>query len=62
MLLQTMAAFAVLMAVLLGWIGVQRAYRSFACRYPEAGPYRQEHQGCAGCAKAEACDTADGTR
>ena len=61
MLLQALLAFAVMMAVLLGWIAVQRAYRRFACRHPEAGPYRSENQRCGSCAQAERCERAAAT-
>jgi hypothetical protein len=54
--LDALIAFAVLMALMLGWIAVQRAYRRFACRHPEAGPYRTEGQGCVSCASAATCE------
>jgi hypothetical protein len=55
-LLNVVIAFCVLLALLLGWINVQRAYRRFACRNPEAGPYRVEGQGCVSCASAATCE------
>ncbi len=55
LVLKTLVVIAVLMAVLLGWISVQRAYRRFACRHPEAGPFREEGRGCVSCAKAAEC-------
>jgi len=55
-LLKALIAAIVMLALLLGWIGVQRAYRRFACRHPEAGPYRVEGQGCVSCASAATCE------
>ncbi len=38
------------------WIGVQHAARSFAARHPEFGPAREEgEEGCGGCGGGGHC-------
>ncbi len=39
-----------ILLLLLGWVVVQRAYRLFARRHPELGPFRDEGAGCGSCA------------
>ena len=38
-----------ILLLLLGWILVQQAYRLFARRHPELGPFRDEGNGCGAC-------------
>ena len=45
-------AMGLTLAILLGWIGVQRMYRRFAARHPEYGPPRE----CLGCGLACPCE------
>lgn len=42
-------ASAVILAVLLGWLEVQRRYRRFAANNPHLGPFRTGEGGCGGC-------------
>ena len=42
-------ASTVILAVLLGWLWVQRRYRQFAADNPQLGPFRDERGGCGGC-------------
>lgn len=44
-----------ILAVLLGWVGVQHWYRQYAARHPEYGPARE----CMGCGMACSCDTSN---
>jgi hypothetical protein len=37
---------AIILLMLLGWIGVQHLARLFAVRHPEFGPAREEGGGC----------------
>jgi hypothetical protein len=48
MILQTVLAILIILAVLTGWIGVQFLARSFAARHPEFGPAREDGEGCGG--------------
>jgi len=50
----------VVAALLAGWVAVQAAYRRFARRHPERGPWRGEDAGgCGACAAAESCTPED---
>lgn len=52
-------AIALLAALLAGWVAVQAAYRRFARRHPERGPYRDEGAGgCGACATPHSCTEA----
>jgi hypothetical protein len=53
-LMQLLAAVAVLLALLLGWISVQSAARRVAALHPEAGPLRLIGGGCGGQGHGEA--------
>ena len=59
-LLDYIVAPVVILAILFGWIQVQRLARRFAASHPEFGPAREEGGGCgsscAGCAVASACN------
>jgi hypothetical protein len=44
-----LVTIGLILALLLGWIGVQRAYRRFARHHPELGPFRDEGAGCGAC-------------
>jgi hypothetical protein len=48
LLLQVVVASTLLLALLLGWIEVQRAARRVAEAHPEAGPLRLIGGGCGG--------------
>jgi len=48
MILQTITAVLIILAMLAGWIGVQFLARSFAARHPEFGPAREDGEGCGG--------------
>ncbi len=45
-MLTYLTAMAVILLMLLGWIGVQHLARLFAARHPEFGPAREEGGGC----------------
>lgn len=47
-------AIALILILLLGWVVVQQAYRLFARRHPELGPFRKEGGGC-GCCSGGTC-------
>ncbi len=59
MIVSMLAAFAVMFALMAGWIGVQRAARRVAQEHPECGPFRLVGGGCGGHGsepvEAEAC-------
>ena len=48
MLIQVIAAMILLLALMLGWIQVQRMARQVAELHPEAGPLRLVGGGCGG--------------
>ncbi len=50
-----LVTIAILLALLLGGIAVERVYRRFANRHPELGPFRKEGGGCGGCCSGGAC-------
>lgn len=43
-----------ILILLLAWVLVQQAYRLFARRHPELGPFRSEGGGC-GCCSRDSC-------
>jgi hypothetical protein len=45
-MLDYLLAVAVILLVLLGWIGIQQGARNFAARHSEFGPAREEGSGC----------------
>jgi hypothetical protein len=52
-----------ILILLMGWVVVQRAYRLFAQRHPELGPFRREGGGCGCCSGScggGSCDTSTG--
>jgi hypothetical protein len=43
-------AMLIMVALMFGWVAVQRIARDFAARHPEFGPLREEgKEGCGGC-------------
>jgi len=45
-----LVTIGLILALLLGWILVQQAYRRFARRHPELGPFRDvDNAGCGSC-------------
>ncbi|MBB4198026.1 hypothetical protein GGD83_001819 [Rhodoblastus sphagnicola] len=48
MIVSLIAAFVLLLALMLGWIEVQRMARHVAAQHPEAGPLRLVGGGCGG--------------
>ncbi len=42
-------AIGLILLLMLGGLWVERAYRLFARRHPDLGPFRQEGGGCGGC-------------
>jgi hypothetical protein len=58
MLLNLLCTFAILMALLLGWIKVQAAARRVALEHPETGPFQLVGGGCGGHGHGDARDQA----
>jgi len=46
---------ALIFALMLAGIGVDRLYRAFAARHPQLGPFRKNDGGCGCCAAKTAC-------
>jgi hypothetical protein len=61
MIITLISTIVLLMALMVGWIEVQRAARRVAEQHPEAGPLRLIGGGCGGhCGGCgESCETAD---
>lgn len=38
-----------ILILMLGWVVVQQAYKLFARRHPELGPFRNDNGGCGCC-------------
>lgn len=60
-----LAAVALILALLLGWIVVQQIARMFAARHPGLGAYREEGgcgSGRCGSCAGDACRSGDGRR
>jgi hypothetical protein len=53
-MLSWLLTMALIFALLIAGIGVDRLYRRFAARHPQLGPFRKGHGGCGGC--ADDCD------
>lgn len=51
-------AMGLILAVMTGWIAVQRIARRFAARHPEYGPTRE----CLGCGLGCACEEQDASK
>jgi hypothetical protein len=47
---------ALVFAILAAGIAVDRAYRRFASRHPQLGPFRDAGHACGSCAEHAACD------
>jgi hypothetical protein len=47
--LRYLLAPAIILLLLLGWLGVQALARRYASRHPEFGAAREEGAGCGGC-------------
>lgn len=51
-----LATIALVFAILLGGIAIDRLYRRFALRNPQLGPFRKEADGkCGCCASSASC-------
>ena len=48
-------AIALIFAVMLAGIGVERLYRAFAARHPQLGPFRKSDGGCGSCSGGSGC-------
>jgi hypothetical protein len=48
-------AIALIFAVMLAGIGVERLYRAFAARHPQLGPFRKSDGGCGCCSGGSGC-------
>lgn len=48
-MLSYLITIGLILALLLGWVGVQAAYDRFARRHPELGPFRTGAGGCGTC-------------
>ncbi len=53
-------AIAVIFSLALGGILIDRAYRGFAARNPQLGPFRDPGK-CGGCSAGSGCDSACST-
>jgi hypothetical protein len=42
-------AIGIILLLLLGWVTVQYAYRRFAVKHPDLGPYRDDFGSCGSC-------------
>ena len=51
---------ALIFAIVMAGIAVDRLYVRFARRNPELGPFRRNDGGCGCCAAKEACNSDDG--
>lgn len=47
---------ALIFAIMLAGIAVDRLYRSFAARHPQLGPFRKSEGGCGSCAGGSGCN------
>ena len=56
-----LVTIGLILILMLAWLVVQHAYRLFARRHPELGPFRSEHGGCGCCGSGNcgdgACDS-----
>jgi len=56
-MLSWLLTMALIFALLIAGIGVDRLYRAFAARHPQLGPFRKGHGCCGGCGGcADDCD------
>lgn len=60
-----LVAIGLILLLLVGGIFVQQAYRRFAQRHPELGPFRDEEAGCGTCSgsrcSAGSCSADEGS-
>lgn len=52
---QLLLTCAILFALLLGGILIDRLYAGFRRRHPELGPFRDNENGCSCCAGRDSC-------
>lgn len=48
---------ALIFAIMIGGIAIDRLYARFARRHPQLGPFRKNGGGCGCCAAKEACNS-----
>lgn len=53
--MQYALTIALILALLLLGIGIDRLYRRFARRHPELGPFRNPNAGCGSCSGGKGC-------
>jgi hypothetical protein len=46
-------SIGIILAIMLGWVAVERMAQRFALKHPELGPYRERAGGCGGCGCAD---------
>ena len=50
-----LATIAIIFAVMVGGILVDRLYRAFAAKNPQLGPFRSPDKGCGTCSAGSGC-------
>lgn len=50
-----LVTIALIFAIMLAGIGVERLYRLFAARNPQLGPFRKPGGGCGSCSGGSGC-------
>jgi hypothetical protein len=58
-MLRYLVTVALVLAMLAGWVAVQRLARRFARRHPEFGEFKEDGGECCGACLGEACDRKD---
>ena len=48
---------ALIFAIMLAGIGVDRLYRAFAAKNPQLGPFRKAEGGCGSCSGGSGCSS-----
>jgi hypothetical protein len=48
---------ALIFAIMLAGIGIERLYRRFAAKHPQLGPFRQSDRGCGSCSAGSNCSS-----
>ena len=56
------ATFAILFGLMALTIGVDRAYKAFAAKNPERGPFRDKDKGCQSCKACVDLPTCDAAK
>lgn len=52
-----LVTIALIFAIMVAGVGVERLYRAFAVKNPQLGPFRKTERGCGSCSGGSGCSS-----